>query len=117
MDITTKSYIHDNVHDASLVEPLEQVIDSLRAQVQARHIVRVQRGDCTVELGFVFADLLNNYERVSDHCSNIAVYTVQLESKKLDAHKFLRGIRAGDNPAFVSDFTKYEQKYTLPGEA
>jgi phosphate:Na+ symporter len=117
MDITTNSYIHDNAKDASLVEPLEQVIDSLRAEVQARHIVRVQRGDCTVELGFVFADLLNNYERVSDHCSNIAVYTVQLESKKLDAHKFLRGIRAGDNPAFVSDFTKYEQKYTLPGEA
>lgn len=117
MDITTNSYIHDNAHDASLVEPLEQVIDSLRAEVQARHIVRVQRGDCTVELGFVFADLLNNYERVSDHCSNIAVYTVQLESKKLDAHKFLRGIRAGDNPAFVSDFTRYEQKYTLPGEA
>jgi phosphate:Na+ symporter len=117
MDITTNSYIHDNAKDASLVEPLEQVIDSLRAQVQARHIERVQQGDCTVELGFVFADLLNNYERVSDHCSNIAVYTVQLDSKKLDAHKFLRGIRAGDNPAFVSDFTKYEQKYTLPGEA
>ena len=115
-EITTKSFIHDNIETASLVEPLEQVIDALRAQIQARHIVRVQKGDCTVELGFILSDLLNNYERVSDHCSNIAVYTVQLQFKKLDAHKYLRAIKTGDNAEFVSHFAEYEKKFVLSEE-
>ncbi len=114
VNITTDSFMHDNADVAGHVEPLEQVIDALRAQIQQRHILRVQKGECTVEMGFILSDLLNNYERVSDHCSNIAVYTVQLQFKKLDAHKFLRGIRAGNNPAFVEDFNKYEEKYTIP---
>lgn len=117
VEITTKSFVHDNMEDASLVEPLEQVIDALRSQIQSRHILRVQRGDCTVELGFILSDLLNNYERVSDHCSNIAVYTVQLQSKKLDAHKYLRAIKTGDNEEFVSRFAEYENKYVLSSEA
>lgn len=114
VDITTDSFMHDNSDVAGSVEPLEQVIDTLRAQIQQRHIVRVQKGDCTVEMGFILSDLLNNYERVSDHCSNIAVYTVQLQFKQLDAHKFLRGIRAGNNPAFIEDYNKYEEKYAIP---
>lgn len=114
VNITTDSFITDNIQDASLVEPLEEVIDALRTDIKARHIQRVQKGECTVELGFVLSDLLGNYERVSDHCSNIAVYTIQLESKKLDAHKYLRGLHAGKNPEFVSQFAKYEQKYSLP---
>lgn len=116
VNLTTDSFTHDNIQNASLVEPLEEVIDAIRADIQARHISRVQKGECTVELGFILTDLLTNYERVSDHCSNIAVYTVQLESKKLDAHKYLRGLHAGKNPDFVSQFTKYEQKYSLPTE-
>lgn len=116
VDLTVDSFNLDDIAQASLVEPLEQVIDALRSDIQARHIERVQKGDCTVELGFILADLLTNYERVSDHCSNIAVYTVQLESKILDAHKYLRGLHAGKNPDFVSQFTKYEQKYSLPTE-
>ncbi len=117
VEITTKSFIHDNMEEASFVEPLEQVIDALRSQIQSRHIMRVQKGECTVELGFILSDLLNNYERVSDHCSNIAVYTVQLQSKKLDAHKYLRDIKTGDNEEFVSRFAEYENKYVLKGEA
>lgn len=116
VNITTDSFVTDNIQNAALVEPLEEVIDALRADIQSRHIQRVQKGECTVELGFILSDLLGNYERVSDHCSNIAVYTVQLESKKLDAHKYLRGLHAGSNPDFVSRFTKYEQKYSLPTE-
>ncbi|MEE0840342.1 MAG: Na/Pi cotransporter family protein [Acutalibacteraceae bacterium] len=116
VEITTKSFIHDNIETASLVEPLEQVIDALRAQIQARHILRVQKGDCTVELGFILSDLLNNYERVSDHCSNIAVYTVQLQFKKLDAHKYLRAIKTGDNEEFVSHLAEYEKKFVLSEE-
>lgn len=117
INITTQSFIYDDNATASHVEPLEQVIDTLRAEIQRRHINRVQKGVCTVELGFILSDLLNNYERISDHCSNIAVYTVQLDSKKLDTHKFLRGIKAGNNAEFVDDFTKFESKYNLPNQA
>ena len=114
IDLTTDSFVKNDKQTASLVEPLEQVIDTLRADIQARHIARVQKGECTVELGFVLTDLLGNYERVSDHCSNIAVYTVQLETKQLDAHKYLRGLHAGQNPEFVERFNEYEHKYSLP---
>ena len=114
VDLTTDSFVKNDKQTASLVEPLEQVIDTLRADIQARHIARVQKGECTVELGFVLTDLLGNYERVSDHCSNIAVYTVQLETKQLDAHKYLRGLHAGQNPEFVERFNEYEHKYSLP---
>jgi phosphate:Na+ symporter len=114
VDLTTDSFVNNDIKTASLVEPLEQVIDTLRANIQERHIARVQKGDCTVELGFILTDMLGNFERVSDHCSNIAVYTVQLDSKKLDAHKYLRGLHAGQNPDFVSQFNEYEQKYSLP---
>ncbi len=114
VDLTTDSFVNNDKQTASLVEPLEQVIDTLRSEIQARHIARVQKGECTVELGFVLTDLLGNYERVSDHCSNIAVYTVQLETKQLDAHKYLRGLHAGQNPDFVERFNEYEHKYSLP---
>lgn len=117
VDLTTDSFVDNNKQIASLVEPLEQVIDTLRSGIQARHIARVQKGECTVELGFVLTDLLGNYERVSDHCSNIAVYTVQLETKQLDAHKYLRGLHAGQNPEFVEQFNEYERKYSLPSGA
>ena len=116
INITTESFINDDNAMASHVEPLEQVIDGIRAQIQQRHIKRVQKGVCTVEMGFILSDLLGNYERVSDHCSNIAVYTVQLDSKKLDTHKFLRGVKAGNNPEFIEDFNEFEHKYTLPTE-
>lgn len=116
VDLTIDSFTNDDIEQASLVEPLEEVIDALRSDIHSRHIKRVQKGECTVELGFILSDLLGNYERVSDHCSNIAVYTVQMYSKKLDAHKYLRGLHAGQNPEFVSHFTKYEQKYSLPAE-
>lgn len=116
INITTESFINDDNALASHVEPLEQVIDGIRAQIQQRHIKRVQKGVCTVEMGFILSDLLGNYERVSDHCSNIAVYTVQLDSKKLDTHKFLRGVKAGNNPEFIEDYNKFENKYSLPAE-
>ena len=117
VDLTITSFVNNDKDTASLVEPLEQVIDSLRSEIQARHIARVQKGECTVELGFILTDLLGNYERVSDHCSNVAVYTVQLETKQLDAHKYLRGLHAGQNPEFVVKYHEYEHKYSLPSGA
>lgn len=107
------SFISDDMALASKVEPLEQVIDKLRDNLKARHIERLQRGECTVQLGFVFSDLLTNYERVSDHCSNIAVYTLQLHTENLDAHKYLRNVKATAVQEYVDEYNAYEKKYSI----
>lgn len=113
LNMTVDSFINDDIELASHVEPLEQVIDKLNKKLKARHVARLQNGECTIELGFVFTDLLTNYERVSDHCSNVAVYTMQLPSDKLDAHKYLAKIKNAETGAFVDDFNMYAEKYTL----
>ncbi len=113
IDMTVTSFVNDDPETASHVEPLEQVIDGLKKQLKNMHISRLQAGDCTIELGFIHSDLLTNYERVSDHCSNIAVYTMQLPSDMLDTHKYLRNIKSATVGEFVDDFNHYESKYSL----
>ena len=113
VNITVNSFINDDFDLASHVEPIEQVIDKLKDELKARHIDRLQNGECTVQLGFVFSDLLTNMERVSDHCSNIAVYTIQQNSPKLDTHKYLRKVRTSAVGNFVEEYNEYEKKYSL----
>lgn len=113
LNMTVDSFVNDDIELASHVEPLEQIIDSLNKKLKARHVSRLQKGECTIELGFVFTDLLTNYERVSDHCSNIAVYTMQLPSDKLDAHKYLAKIKNSENGTFVEDYNMYAEKYSV----
>lgn len=113
LNMTVDSFVNDDIETASHVEPLEQVIDKLNKRLKSRHVARLQNGECTIELGFVFTDLLTNYERVSDHCSNIAVYTMQLPSDKLDAHKYLAKIKNSEDGTFVDDFNMYSEKYSL----
>ena len=113
LNMTVDSFINDDIELASHVEPLEQVIDTLNKKLKARHVARLQSGECTIELGFVFTDLLTNYERVSDHCSNVAVHTMQLPSDKLDAHKYLAKIKNAETGAFVDDFNMYAEKYSV----
>ena len=111
--MTTQSFTTDDVEISSHVEPLEQVIDKLKKQLKEKHIKRLQNNDCTIELGFIFTDLLTNYERVSDHCSNIAVYTMQLPTDMLDAHKYLNSIKYSETGRFVDDYNMYESKYKI----
>jgi len=116
VDILNKainSFVSDDAELATHVEPLEQVIDDLRATLKERHIERLQKGECTVELGFVFTDILTNYERVSDHCSNIAVYTLQMNSDKLDAHKYLRKLKNSENTNYLDEYKRYGKKYSV----
>ena len=113
VDITTDSFVNDDFEMASHVEPIEQVIDKLKNELKARHIDRLQKGECTVQMGFVFSDLLTNIERVSDHCSNIAVYTIQQDSPKLDTHKYLRKVKTAAVGNFVEEYENYEKKYAL----
>ncbi|MDO4608177.1 MAG: Na/Pi cotransporter family protein [Clostridia bacterium] len=113
INITVDSFINDDFEMAAHVEPIEQVIDKLKAQLKSRHIDRLQKGECTVQLGFVFSDLLTNIERVSDHCSNIAVYTLQQDSPKLDTHKYLRKVKTNAVGNFVEEYNLYEKKYSI----
>lgn len=107
------SFINDDTESATHVEPLEQVVDNLQDQLKTLHISRLQNNECTIELGFIFTDVLNNFERVSDHCSNIAVYTMQLPNDELDAHNYLNAIKYSKNSMFVEDFDMYKSKYAL----
>ena len=95
------------------MEPLEEVIDGLIEDVKIRHIDRLQKGKCTIELGFIFSDILNNYERVSDHCSNIAVAVLEMDTDLFDPHEYLRQIKTMDNPHFKEFFTAFKEKYSI----
>jgi phosphate:Na+ symporter len=113
IDMTVSSFINDDVALASRVEPLEQVIDKLKSKLKAMHVSRLQNGECTIELGFIFTDIIANFERISDHCSNIAVYTMQISDDRLDTHKYLKGIKNSAAGNFMDEYNMFEKKYSL----
>ena len=101
------------------VEPQEQVVDSLVREIKSRHVRRLRDGKCTIEYGFVLEDLLTAYERIADHCSNIAVEILQVAEGKLEAHEYLSALKAGEleeSAAFAERFAKYKAKYAFPEE-
>lgn len=114
LDLTEKAFAGNDISLALEVEPLEQVVDDILAEIKSRHISRLTGGECTIELGFVLSDLLTNYERVSDHCSNIAVCLIQISKSVFDAHEYLNDYKSSGGEMFTSIFDKYKQKYTLP---
>lgn len=113
LHLTFEAYSSTDPLLATKVEPLEQVIDGLIATVKARHIDRLQTGKCTIELGFVLSDILNNLERISDHCSNIAVAIIEVDHGEMDTHKYLNRIKYGGNASFSEHFDEFEIKYSL----
>ena len=108
-------FIQNDVELASQVEPLEQVIDALRTVIRDRHIQRLQSGECTIELGFILSDVLTNLERVSDHCSNIAVSVIELEKYgELNSHDYLKRVKSGEvDSTFLELYQEYTKKYNL----
>lgn len=112
MEITTSAEQNDDVDLARRVEPLEQVIDGLVAGIKDNHINRLKKGECSIELGFILSDLLNNFERISDHCSNIAVAVIELSHHSFDTHKYLTSVKYNSN-TFKRYFLEYEEKYHI----
>lgn len=113
MGLTVEAFQQNDAALAAKVEPLEQVIDGLKLELKKRHVRRLQEGRCTIELGFVLTDLLTNYERVSDHCSNIAVTVIQNKDSSVDTHGYLNEIKNTGDPTFTQAFEEYSMEYLL----
>lgn len=99
---------------ASMVEPMEEAIDYLNSEIKKRHIKRLRKGKCTIEMGFVLSDITTNYERVSDHCSNIALCLLQLNEENFDTHEYQDNLSSKDNIAFVTEVKRLKEHYQLP---
>ena len=112
LELSLKSFADNDVDSASLVEPLEQVIDKLKEKLRLNHIRRMQQGDCTIEAGFVWSDLLTNLERTADHCSNIAGCVVDTLHGNLDLHESLREFRR-NSEEYDREYKRYSKKYAI----
>ena len=112
LNITLKSFVENDVKLATEVEPIEEVVDELRDKIKLNHIIRLQKSECTIEHGFILSDLLTNFERVSDHCSNIAGCVIEISSVgALDMHRYTE--EATESVEFKQKFVYYQQKYKL----
>lgn len=113
INITETAFKNNDLETAALVEPLEQVIDSLIAKIRRHHIKRLQNGECTIELGFVLSDLLNCYSRTSDHCSNVAAAIIESEHGTFDTHKYLDSIKNHGDKGFNEKYAEYSERFSL----
>lgn len=118
-DILTRAvdaFVHTDEKLALTVEPLEEVIDKLNKSVKKRHIKRLRKGKCTIELGLILSDIATNYERVSDHCSNIAVCLIQIQDTELEAHSYVNHLKEGEDDIFERQVVVLAEKYSLSKE-
>ena len=111
METTIDSICNNDTKKAKMVEPLEQVIDILVSDARDKHIKRIQSRECTLTDGFIYSEILNNIERVSDHCSNIAVYQIQFNKSSFDKHAYLNNVKSFKDAEFNENFDMYKNKY------
>ena len=114
--VTVNAFTKEDRDAARRVEPLEQVIDILRFNMKDHHIDRLQTGECTQQTGFVYSDLLTNLQRISDHCSNLAVCLIRTGVDKLDQHEYLSRVKSGADLEYTRLFEEYKKKYDLTEE-
>lgn len=114
LDLSISAFEGNNVKQAALVEPLEEVIDDINTYVKANHIRRLRKGKCTIEQGFVLSDISTNLERVADHCSNVAISVIEIDRDGFDAHGYLENLKRDNDPRFQAMVESYRRKYTLP---
>ncbi|NBJ93910.1 Na/Pi cotransporter family protein [Parablautia muri] len=112
LDLSLTAFLYDDLEAASKVEPLEQVIDQLKEQMRTRHILRMQQGLCSIDVGFIWSDLLTNLERTADHCSNIAGCVIDMAHQNMNIHESLRSIR-NDSEDFQQKYRAYASKYSF----
>ncbi len=111
--LSMESFIKEDMKEAVLVEPLEEVVDDLKDELKMRHVNRLREGKCTIELGFVLSDLTTNFERVADHCSNIAACLIQTGEYDFEMHNYIHKLAKGENTPFHEQYMAYRKQYTL----
>lgn len=111
--LSMDSFVKEDLKEAVLVEPLEEVVDDLKDELKMRHVNRLREGKCTIELGFVLSDLTTNFERVADHCSNIAACLIQTGEHDFEMHKYIHKLAKGENTPFHQRYMEYRKQYTL----
>ena len=109
----TQAFTENDIILAKTVEPLEQVIDNLKIELRAMHAKRIEKGECSVENGILFFDIVNAFERIADHCSNLAVCIIELSQNSYKPHSYLRVIKNDESKTFAEAFEKYLNKYKL----
>ncbi|MBQ6564693.1 MAG: Na/Pi cotransporter family protein [Clostridia bacterium] len=114
VSMTVSSFTTDNMEDAKHIEPLEETIDNLCDEMKMHHVQRLQQGTCTILQGFIFNDLLTNFERISDHCSNVAVAMIELNAGSFETHDYIDHLKERSATMFQEDLKKYESLYALP---
>lgn len=110
---STSAFINDDIELARTIEPLEQVINNLKAELRAKHSKRMEEGECSVENGMLFFDIVNSFERIADHCSNLAVCIIELSQGSYQTHSYLKGVKTAENKTFMKNFENYLNKYSL----
>ena len=113
LEVMLKALQSEDLSVARQVEPLEEVIDNLQAQIKLRHTQRLTRGECTIELGFVLNDLLTNLERVSDHCSNVAICMIEIQQNAFDTHQYLLDMDKSKSSEYTQQYAAVASKYSL----
>ncbi len=111
---TVQVFENQDIEAAKHIEPLEQVIDGLSLEIKQRHINRLRKGRCTIETGLILEDIMTNFERVSDHCSNIAVCMIEVRDNGFETHGYLEHLTNEDNPQFAKECRQYYKQYQLP---
>jgi len=113
LNTTTEAYVNNDLSVAKMVEPLEETIDNLIIEIKTNHIQRLKMGECSIELGFILSDLLTNCERVSDHCSNVAIAIIETSQFSFDAHEYLNTVKRQGNKEFEDEYEMYKNKYSI----
>lgn len=114
VNASTLVFQEEDLQLARMVEPLEEVVDYLSVETKNRHVKRLRKGKCTIELGFILSDITNNYERVADHCSNIALCLLQLRQNNFETHEMQDAMTSKDNPEFAQEVKRLKEHYRLP---
>ena len=113
VSLTFGAFTENDTERATRVEPLEEWIDTLCDELKMHHVERLQKGTCTIHQGFVFNDLLTDFERISDHCSNIAVAMIELEADEFDTHEYLSQVKEKRSADFERVFEDYRERFAL----
>lgn len=116
MEKAVSAFINDDVKLAASIEPLEQVINNLKIELTARHSQRMEKGECSIENGMLFFDIVNSFERIADHCSNLAVCIIELSQRSYQTHSYLKGAKSKSNYSFMKTFEMYLDKYKISQE-